>query len=118
MRAIRGAITAEKNSVEEIISSTKYLLEEIIKKNNLNKEEIISIIFTATEDLNKEYPAVAARKMGLNYIPLFCCQELKIKGSIKKCIRVLVHINRDCPHKDINHIYLRETKSLRPDLIN
>lgn len=118
MRAIRGAITVEKNSKQAILVATKKLLTELIKENQIKKEELVSIIFTATADLNQVYPAVAARTLGFKLVPLMCYQEMNVKGSLEKCIRVMVFINRDCTLKDINHIYLKKAKKLRPDLID
>ena len=116
MKGIRGAITINKNQSSLILEGTRLLLKEIISENELNKKEIVSIIFTATDDLDSEYPAVAARDMGFREIPLMCYQEMKVKNSLRKCIRVIIYINRDCSHKDLNHIYLRKAKTLRPDL--
>ncbi len=118
MRGIRGAITVKANEKKQILKNTKLLIKKIIDENNIKNEEIVSIIFTATSDLDKEYPAVAARKLGFVQIPLMCCQEMFVKDSLEKCIRILMHINRDCNLEEINHIYLKKAKKLRPDLIN
>ena len=117
MRGIRGAISVSKNKADKINQATKTLLNEIIKRNNLNKEEIVSIVFTATEDLNQEYPAVAARELGFKFIPLMCYQEMKVKKSLEKCLRIMIYVERDCTHEDIEHVYLRKAKTLRPDLM-
>ncbi|ACL69790.1 chorismate mutase [Halothermothrix orenii] len=118
MRGIRGAITVDTNTAEDIINSTRRLLSEIINENHIQQEEIVSIIFTATEDLDQEYPAVAAREMGYNNVPLLCLQEMNVTGSLSSCLRVLIHINRNCSLSDIKHVYLKEAKRLRPDLVN
>ncbi|MFW5984876.1 MAG: chorismate mutase [Halanaerobiaceae bacterium] len=116
MRGIRGAITVEENTEEKIIDAVQVLLEKIIVENDVNKEEIVSIIFTATDDLDQEYPAVGARQLGFKYIPLMCYQEMKVQGSLSSCIRIMMYVERSCEHQEINHIYLRKAKSLRPDL--
>lgn len=116
VRAIRGATTAEENTREAIIESTLELLKEIEKKNDLEKADAISIIFTVTPDLNAVFPAVAAREMGLTFVPLLDMAAPDIEGSLKKCIRVMIHINTDKTKEEIHHVYLRGAKVLRPDL--
>ena len=105
VRAIRGATTVENNDREEIIEATKEMLETIISENNIKTEDMVSVIFTVTPDLDKVFPAVAARKMGIVDVPL------------KKCIRILMHINSDKQNKDMVHAYLRGATVLRPDLV-
>ncbi|HHX18498.1 MAG TPA: chorismate mutase [Clostridium sp.] len=116
VRAIRGATTVLNNDKVEIINETKKLLNEIIEKNNIEKDDIISIIFTATKDLNATFPAVAAREIGLNDVALMCMNEIDVPDGLKKCIRVMLHINTNVDKDDIRHIYLNESKVLRPDL--
>ncbi|NLM97482.1 MAG: chorismate mutase [Halanaerobiaceae bacterium] len=116
MRAIRGAITVDNNKRSEILKAVKELLTVILESNQVKLEEMVSIIFTATDDLDSVYPAVAAREMGLDLVPLLCFQEMKVKNSLEKCIRVMLYINRDCPLDDIKHVYLRKAVYLRPDL--
>lgn len=118
MRAIRGAITVEEDISEEVLQASEELLREIIKNNSLLIEEFVSITFTATSDIKSVYPAVAARKLGLDNVPLLCFQEMKVENSLNKCIRVMVYINRDCKLEDLTHIYLRKAVNLRPDLNN
>jgi len=114
-QAIRGAITIEEDTPEEIIKKTTKLLNEILDKNNISYDDIVSIIFSSTHDIKSQYPAVAARNIGMTNIPLFCCQEMFVEGSLEKCIRVLMHIQGEAP-RSIKHIYLEKAKSLRPDL--
>jgi len=115
--AIRGATTVENNSKSDIIEGTKELLLNIIKANNLIKENVISIIFSSTKDLDCEYPAKAARLLGYTQCGLMCFAEMDVKGSIGKCIRVLIlYQDPNLKQADIKHIYLKNAKALRPDL--
>lgn len=116
VRAIRGAVTVENNTAPEIIEETRQLLLEIEHKNEFLQDDIISIIFSVTSDLNAAFPAVAARQIGWNNIALMCTNEVDVLGSLKKCIRVLIHINTDKSNYEIKHIYLKGAKVLRPDL--
>ncbi|MBM7581337.1 chorismate mutase [Caldicoprobacter guelmensis] len=115
VRAIRGAITVEENTRLEILNKTKKLLSTIIEKNDLCYEDIISIIFTATRDIDAVYPAVAAREMGLTQVPLLCCQEMYVEGSLGKCIRVLIHVQW-ADDRVPQHVYLEKAVNLRPDI--
>lgn len=113
--AIRGAITADDNTSPQILDNTEMLLKEIIKRNNIEYSEIVNIIFTGTRDLDSIYPAVAARELGMVDIPLICCQEMHVEGSLEKCIRIMMHIQSPLS-RTIEHVYLKKAKSLRPDL--
>ena len=101
VRAIRGATTVENNDREEIIEATKEMLETIISENNIKTEDMVSVIFTVTPDLDKVFPAVAARKMGIVDVPLLDMSEPEIDGALKKCIRILMHVNSDKQNKRI-----------------
>lgn len=114
--AIRGAITVDNNSVESILEATSELLIEIEKNNHLVRDRVISIIFSCTSDLDKAYPAKAARQLGYLNAALMCFNEMYVEGSIDKCIRVMILYNSDMEQKDVKHIYLRDAKALRPDL--
>lgn len=114
--AIRGAITVEYNSAENILEATKELLSEIEKKNKLDRDKVISIVFSCTSDLDKAYPAKAARQLGYLNAALMCFNEMYVVGSIARCIRVMVLYNSDLEQKNVKHIYLKEAKALRPDL--
>ncbi|HEY5587287.1 MAG TPA: chorismate mutase [Ruminiclostridium sp.] len=116
MRAIRGAITVSENTKESILEGTRELLIEIINKNNLDKSNIISAIFTVTSDLNATFPAIAARELGWTDISLMCTNEIDVPGSLRSCVRVLIHFNTDKSNFDINHVYLKGATILRPDL--
>ncbi len=116
VRAIRGAITVPENTKDSILEGTRELLDEIINKNNIKKDDIISIIFSMTNDLNAVFPAVAARELGLTDVPLMCSNEINVPGSLKSCIRILLHLNTDKANSDMNHVYLKDAVALRPDL--
>ncbi len=113
IRGVRGATSVAANTKEEIIAATKELLSDIQGKNQLNINDIASVIFTSTEDLNAEFPAVAARELGWNDTPLLCSREIDVPGSLKKCIRVLLMVNTDQKQSGIKNVYLREAVSLR-----
>jgi len=114
--SVRGATTAE-NTRKSILANTRELLEKIIKQNNIETSGITSVIFTATQDLDAVYPAVAAREMGICDAGLMCMQEMFVEGSLTKCLRVLVIFETDLCQKEVRHVYLKGTRSLRPDLV-
>ena len=117
--AIRGATTVTSNNKSEILKETSKLIETIILKNSLNIDDIISICFTMTKDLDAVYPAVAVREiLDIHDIPMLNYEEKHIQGSLNKCIRVMIYINTDKNRCDMNHIYLNDAKNLRKDLIN
>ena len=116
VRGIRGAITVKTNTDQAIRESTCQLLAKIVEQNNIELGQIVSVIFSATKDLDAETPAYGARLMGWTSIPLFCTLEMEVPNTLTKCIRVLLHINTDKSQEDIQHIYLEGAKVLRPDL--
>jgi chorismate mutase len=117
VRGIRGATTAAKDEAEEILQATAGLLKALMSANpSLTTEQIGGVLFTVTEDLAAEFPAKAARQMGWQQVPLMCMREIPVPGSLARCIRVLIFWNTDLQQKDINHIYLGDASSLRPDL--
>jgi chorismate mutase len=118
VRGVRGATTVLRNDSEEIINETLRLLEEIKNANDLSEEDIASVIFTVTNDLDAVFPAVAARKIGWTSLALMCMTEIDVPGSLEKCIRVLLHINTQKAQNEIKHIYLNNAKVLRPDIID
>lgn len=115
IKAIRGAITTE-NTREQIFLDTITLINEILNVNKIKINDIVSIIFSATKDINEAYPAEAVRSMGIDSIPMMCFQEMYVKDSLQKCIRVIVFLNCD-NSKEIIHVYLKDAKKLRPDLV-
>ncbi|MCP4135726.1 MAG: chorismate mutase [bacterium] len=118
VRGIRGAITIESNSREEILAKTGEMLESLIEKNTVEVDEIVSVVFSVTEDIDAEFPAVAARNLGWNYTPMLCTREIPVPGSLKNCIRVLLHLNTEKKQHEMRHVYLYGAKKLRPDLDN
>jgi chorismate mutase len=116
VRAIRGAIQLDVDEREHVLSSTRELVASVLEANSLSKEDIISIMFTATPDVRSEFPAVAARELGLGDVPLMCTQELDIVGAMPMVIRLMAHVNTTLSHREISHIYLRGATALRRDL--
>jgi chorismate mutase len=104
-----------EDTPQEIVASTAELLARVLEINRLAADELISIIFTVTPDLRSEFPAVAAREAGLTAIPLLCASEIPVPGSLGKCIRLLLHCTAP-QEREIQHVYLREARRLRPDL--
>lgn len=116
-RGIRGATTVEENSAAAINSATLELLKELISQNDVDKDEIVSILFTMTKDLNAAFPATVARiEFGWDTVPLFCVEEMNVPGDLSMCIRFLVTINTTKTNNEIKHIYMRGAKVLRPDI--
>ncbi len=117
VRGIRGAITVEANEREAIIEGTRVLLEAMVEANAVAVDDIASCHFTTSTDLNAEFPAEATRRLeGWKYVPLLCGHEMNVPGSMRKCVRILLHVNTDVAPQDIRHIYLREAQRLRADL--
>lgn len=117
VRGIRGAVTADSNKKEEIIEKTKELLITLKKENDFKIEDIVSILFSVTSDLNAAFPARAARELGWDRVPLLDMQEIEVPGSLPKCIRVLIQINCQKSQTEIKHCYLRGAETLRKDLV-
>ena len=113
--AVRGATKSPSNDPEAIVAATEDLVRELIARNDLVPERIVSCIFTSTHDLNAEFPAVAARNLGLNTVPLLCAQEVDVPGAMPSVIRTLVHYYGPSDHKPA-HTYLGEAQELRSDL--
>lgn len=114
--SIRGAITVEADEKELIYEATAEMMKEIIEANHVKTDDIVSIVFTATNDITKAYPAVAVRNMGITGAALMCLQEMYVEGSLRKCIRVMVTVEGDYDRKNLKHAYLRGAQVLRPDL--
>lgn len=116
VRAIRGATTVDVDTEEAITERVVALLRQILDRNGLDEEDIISILFTATDDVVATFPATAARSIGLGAVPLICARELAIVGSVPRCIRVMLHVETERPRRDIHHVYLEGARGLRDDL--
>jgi len=116
-RGIRGAITVSENSRESILAATKELLQKMVELNGVEVEEVACIWFTTTQDLNTAFPAAAARDMGWINTALLCGHEMNVPNSLSNCIRIMMLVNTDKGIKDIKHVYLKEAKTLRADLV-
>ena len=118
VRGVRGATTSDSNSREDILLAAHDLITGIIEANEIVVDDVASILFSTTADLNAEFPAVAARNLGFTNTALECLVVMNVPGSLARCIRVLMHVNSDKQQKEIRHIYLKNAKSLRADLID
>jgi chorismate mutase len=117
IRGVRGATTVESNTREAILGATTELLEKMVELNELDVDEIASVLFSTSVDLNAEFPAVAARlTLGWNHIALSCTHEMSVPGSLPMCLRVMLHVNTEKRQDQIVHVYLRGARALRPDL--
>jgi chorismate mutase len=113
--ALRGATSVNHNDAQEILDRTTELMDEVMTRNGLAPDDIVSCIFTATDDLDAEFPAKAARAIGLDRVPLLCAREIPVPGSMRRVIRVLIHYHAPDEHVP-DHPYLHEAKELRADL--
>lgn len=114
-RGIRGATTVEADTPEAILAATRELLVGMIKLNGIRPEDVGSVIFTTTTDLNAQYPAVAARQLGWHEVPLLCAHEMNVPNGLAKCLRILVMWNTPKNQQEIRHVYIKGAISLRPD---
>lgn len=113
--AVRGAISVDHNSSEEILAATTKLMTELVERNSLQTEQVVSCWFTATPDLNAAFPAAAARVMGFDAVPLMCAVEIDVPGALPRIIRVMAHYYADAGH-DVKHVYLGQAAQLRSDI--
>lgn len=116
VRALRGATTVDDDTPEQITERVVALLRAMCERNGIGHDQIISVLFTATDDLHSMFPATAARTIGLGDVPLICARELDISGGTPRCIRVLMHIEADTPRAALRHVYLEGATGLRDDL--
>ena len=115
VRAVRGAITVDEDTPDAIREATAELLGALLERNGLDTDDLISMIFTTTPDLRAEFPAVAAREIGLSQVPLLCASEINVPGALGRCIRVMVHA--ELPDgAPVRHVYLRDARQLRTEL--
>lgn len=123
LRALRGAITVQRNDAGEILEATSELLKALMERNSLSPDDVVSCIFTVTNDLDAEFPAVAARKLGFQHVPLLCAREIPVPGALPMVIRVLIHYYpsegtpaHPTPAPTPTHLYMRGASALRSDL--
>jgi chorismate mutase len=113
--ALRGATTVERDTSEDIAERTAELLSVVLDRNDVAIDDIVSVILSATQDLRADFPAVAARSIGLSHTPLLCCQEIPVEGAVERCVRVLLHVYLPAG-SDVHHVYLYGARQLRLDL--
>ena len=116
VRAIRGAIQLDVDEREHLLASTRELVTAVLEANDLSTDSVISIIFTVTADIHSEFPAVAARELGMGDVPLICTTEIDVPGSLPRVVRLMAHAEMDVPRSEVRHVYLRGAKALRRDI--
>jgi chorismate mutase len=116
VRALRGATTVDADTPEQIHERVGALVNTMLDRNEVDKDDLISVIITATEDVTSMFPAVAARAVGLGDVPLLCARELAIEGGTQRCIRVLMHLTTERSRAELRHVYLAGAEGLRDDL--
>jgi chorismate mutase len=116
VRAVRGATTVEHDTRDEVIARTQELVAAILERNGIEDEDMVSILFTATDDIRSAFPAEAAREAGLTRVPLMCARELAIEGGIERCIRIMLHVYTTLGSDELRHPYLHRARQLRTDL--
>ena len=116
VRALRGATTVDADTRDQITERVVALLQELFDRNGLDHDDVISVVFTATDDIRSMFPAEAARKFGLGDVPLICARELDIEGGAPLCIRVLLHVTTPRQRDELHHVYLEGAQQLRDDL--
>ena len=116
LRALRGATTLDKDTREQVMKRTATLIRTILERNGLDHEDLVSLIFTATDDIRSEFPAAAARSIGISDVPLLCAREIDVDGAVALCIRVLIHLYTDKEPSQLRHVYLEGARPLRNDL--
>ena len=116
VRAVRGATTVDADTVEQVSGRVQTLVARMLERNGLEHDDLISVIFTATDDIHCMFPAMAARAVGLGDVPLLCARELDIVDGTPRCIRVLMHVSTERPRSALHHVYLEGARGLRDDL--
>ena len=116
VRAVRGATQVDADDRDEILTATAELVRAVLDRNRLEPDQLISVVFTATPDLTAEFPAYAARAMGITDVPLLCATEIAVPGAMPRVIRLLAHVDCDLARADVRHVYLRGAGALRTDL--
>lgn len=116
VRAVRGATQVEANERDDILQGTSELVQEVLRRNGIDPADLISIVFTATPDLTADFPAYAARQLGLVDVPLLCTTEIAVPGAMPRVLRLMAHVETERPRAEIRHVYLRGAAALRTDL--
>ena len=116
VRALRGATTVDVDETDHLFERVIALLEALFERNEIEHDDLISVLFTATDDIHSAFPALAARKFGLGDVPLMCARELDIDGGTPRCIRVMIHLHTDKGRDQLHHVYLEGARGLRDDL--
>jgi chorismate mutase len=116
IRALRGATTVEVDEKDHLFERVVALVDEMLERNDIDHDDVISVLFTATGDIHSGFPAEAVRKLSLGDVPLICAQELDIEGATPRCIRVMLHFATDKPRDQLHHVYLHGARNLRDDL--
>lgn len=116
VRAVRGAIQVERDDRQEVLDATTELLSAVLERNALAPDDLISVVFTATPDLRSEFPAYAARQMGITDVPLLCAAEIDVPGAMPRVLRLLAHVETTRDRSQLRHVYLRGAAALRTDL--
>lgn len=116
LRALRGATTVDEDTSEQVHERVVALLQELFDRNEIGRDQLVSILFTATDDLHCGFPATAARTIGLGDVPMLCARELDIAGGTPRCIRVLIHLDTFKGRDELRHVYLEGASALRDDL--
>jgi chorismate mutase len=116
VRALRGATTLDADTVEQMQQRVQVLMRELLERNGVDHDDIVSIVFTATDDIHSIFPATAARGLGLGDVPLLCARELDIEGATARCVRVLMHLTTERPPSELHHVYLEGARGLNDDL--
>ena len=116
VRALRGATQVDADDRDQILDAVAEMLTAVLERNGLDPEALISVVFTATRDLTAEFPAYAARRLGITDVPLLCAAEIDVPGAMPRVLRLLAHVDCDLPRDQLRHVYLRGARALRTDL--
>lgn len=116
IRALRGATTLERDAKDQVMERTAEMVRTLMERNAVERSDIVSLLFTATEDIRSEFPAAAARAIGISDVPLLCARELEVDGAVRLCIRVMMHLYTERSPSELRHVYLHGAEMLRLDL--
>jgi chorismate mutase len=116
VRAVRGAVQVDADDREQLLEATSELVLTVLERNELAPDDLISVVFTTTPDLTSEFPAYAARRLGLVDVPLLCAAEVAVPGAMPRVVRLLAHVETERPRSEVRHVYLRGAAALRTDL--